>query len=190
MDGDAGAVRASAGKWSSFGSAAAEASGQITSIDPGEFVGPEGDLFRHGLNKDMPRHLQITGDAFGKVAGALTSFAARLESLQEQMRPLAQRAPGLWAAVQAAQGRLDRAHSADQAHARQQAAQPPPSAGPPPAGQLRVGRVGCVGRGDRGAAAVAGTPTGRWRSTSGWYRSGSSSRVARSAWRTSSPGRR
>jgi hypothetical protein len=132
MDGDAGAVRASAGKWSSFGSAAAEASGQITSIDTGEFVGPEGDLFRHGLNKDMPRHLQITGDAFGKVAGALTSFAARLESLQEQMRPLAQRAPGLWAAVQAAQGRLDRAHSADQAHARQQAAQPPPSAGPPP----------------------------------------------------------
>jgi hypothetical protein len=131
MEGDPGAVRASAGKWSSFGSAASDASAQITSIDTGDFIGPEGDLFRQGLNADMPRHLQITGDAFSKVATALSTFASTLESLQDQMRPLAQRAPGLWAAVQAAQGRADRADAADQAHQRQLASQPPPPAGQP-----------------------------------------------------------
>src|SRR6266536_657700 len=130
MDGDPGAIRASAGKWSSFGSAATEASADITRIDTGEFIGPEGDLFRHGLNKDMPGHLQITGEAFGKVATGLTTFASTLESLQDQMRPIAQRAPGLWAALQAAQGRVDRAHTADQTHQQQVAQQPPDATQP------------------------------------------------------------
>jgi RHS repeat-associated protein len=131
MEGDPGAIRSSAGKWSSFGSAASDASAQITSIDTGEFVGPEGDLFRQGLNADMPRHLQITGDAFNKVATALSTFASALESLQDQMRPVAQRAPGLWAAVQAAQGRMDRADAADQAHDKQVMAAPASPTGQP-----------------------------------------------------------
>ncbi len=124
MEGDPGSIRSSASKWSTFGTAAADASSQITAIDTGQFIGTEGDLFRQGLNQDMPRHLQITGDAFNKVAGALSGFAGTLESLQEQMRPVAARAPGLWAAVQAAQGRVDRASSADTAHQKQRDALP------------------------------------------------------------------
>jgi Putative T7SS secretion signal domain/Restriction endonuclease fold toxin 2 len=123
MEGDPAAVRASAGKWSSFGTAATEAASEITSLDTGEFIGPEGDLFRQGLNDQMPGHLRTTGEAFGKVAGALTTFAGTLGSLQDQMRPVAQRAPALWAAVQAAQGRVDRASQADQQHTQQVTAQ-------------------------------------------------------------------
>jgi len=124
MDGDPGAVRASAGKWSTFGAAATDASAQITGLDTAEFVGPEGDMFREGLNADMPRHLSITGDAFGRVARALTSFADALGSLQDRMRPLTARAPGLWEAVHAAQGRVDMAVTADAQHERDVANQP------------------------------------------------------------------
>lgn len=96
MEGDPGNVRSSAAKWSSFGSAASAASAQITSIDTGDFIGPEGDLFRHGLNADMPRHLQITGDAFTKVATALSMFASTLaNSADEQhQRQVANQPPG------------------------------------------------------------------------------------------------
>jgi hypothetical protein len=125
MDGDPGAIRASAGKWSSFGVAASNASAQITGLDTGAFVGPEGDMFRDGLNKDMPRHLSITGDAFGRVSRALTTFADTLGSLQDQMRPLAARAPGLWEALQSARGRASRAATADAAHDREMAARAP-----------------------------------------------------------------
>ncbi|MGC9668868.1 putative T7SS-secreted protein [Planosporangium sp. 12N6] len=132
MEGDPSAIRSSAGRWSSFGTAAAEAGGAITRLDTGEFVGPEGDQFREGLNRDMPRHLQVTGEAFGKVSGALTTFASTLESLQDQMRPLAHRAPGLWAAVQSAQGRVDRAEQADKKHGQEVADRPAESTEPDP----------------------------------------------------------
>jgi Xanthomonas XOO_2897-like deaminase len=130
MEGDPSAIRSSAAKWTSFGAAATEASAQITQLDTTEFVGPEGDQFRDGLNKDMPEHLRITGDAFSKVSTALNGFAGTLDSLQDQMRPLAQRAPALWQAVQAAQGRVDRAHQDDQRHEREMAARPPDSTEP------------------------------------------------------------
>jgi hypothetical protein len=130
MEGDPGAIRASAGKWSTFGVAASDAAAQINGLDTGEFVGPEGDLFREGLHKDMPRHLTITGDAFGRVSSALTSFANTLSGLQDQMRPLAARAPGLWEALQAAQGRVSRARSADAAHEREVADRDPADTSP------------------------------------------------------------
>ncbi|MFC7547919.1 nucleic acid/nucleotide deaminase domain-containing protein [Plantactinospora sp. GCM10030261] len=130
VEGDAGSIRASAGRWSGFGSAAVEAAGQITGLDTGGFVGPEGDEFRAGLNRDMPRHLRITGDAYAKVAGGLTTFAGVLESVQERMGPVAARAPGLWEAVRAARGRVERAAEADAAHEREVADRPAGAAGP------------------------------------------------------------
>ncbi|MGH3937824.1 MAG: putative T7SS-secreted protein [Pseudonocardiaceae bacterium] len=131
LEGDPGAIRSSAGKWSEFGTAAAEAAGQITALDTSQFVGPEGDLFREGLNESMPDHLRITGEAFGKVAGALNGFAGTLSGLQERMRPLAARAPGLWETLQQTQGRVADAQNADQSHARETAARPPEQAGAP-----------------------------------------------------------
>jgi hypothetical protein len=124
MDGEPTALHSSASKWSSFATAASDAGGAITRLDTTEFVGPEGDLFRRDLSSHMPRHLQIAGEAFSKVSMALTGFASTLESLQDQMRPLAQRAPTLWQAVQAAQGRLDRAGHADKQHERDVANRP------------------------------------------------------------------
>ncbi|MEU7591019.1 HNH/endonuclease VII fold putative polymorphic toxin [Micromonospora sp. NPDC049230] len=131
MDGDPSAIRSSASKWSGFGSAATQAAAQITGLDTSQFVGPEGDLFREGLNAQMPGHLRVTGDAFGRVSSGLTTFADSLSSLQERMRPLAQRAPGLWAALQAARGRADRAKQADKRH-EQEVADRPPDAKPEP----------------------------------------------------------
>ncbi|MGH3926036.1 MAG: putative T7SS-secreted protein, partial [Pseudonocardiaceae bacterium] len=131
LEGDPGAIRSSASKWSEFGTAASDAAGQITALDTSQFVGPEGDLFREGLNESMPDHLRITGEAFGKVAGSLNGFAGSLSGLQARMGPLAARAPGLWEALQAAQGRVADAQSADQAHAREVAARPPDQPGAP-----------------------------------------------------------
>jgi RHS repeat-associated protein len=123
MAGDPSAVRASAGKWSGFGTAASDAAGEIGRVDTFEFVGTEGDLFRDGLKGDLPAHLLTTGDAFGRVSSALRTFAGTLESLQDQMRPVSGRAPGLWQALQAAQGRVSKAKTADDQHAKDVAAQ-------------------------------------------------------------------
>ncbi|MGC5290456.1 DUF6531 domain-containing protein [Micromonospora sp. DT231] len=128
MDGDPSAVRSSASRWQGFGSAASQAAGQITGLDTSQFVGPEGDLFREGLNAQMPGHLRVTGDAFGRVSSGLSVFAGSLSSLQDRMRPLAQRAPGLWAALQAARGRADRAQQADERHEQEVADRPPEEA--------------------------------------------------------------
>ncbi|MGC4807021.1 toxin C-terminal domain-containing protein [Micromonospora sp. DT233] len=125
MEGDPSAIRSSATRWHTFGTAATQAASQITGLDTSQFVGPEGDLFRQGLNAQMPDHLRITGDAFGKVSTSLTTFGDRLASLQDRMRPLAQRAPGLWAALQGARGRADRAEQADRRHAQEVADRPP-----------------------------------------------------------------
>ncbi|WP_433126619.1 DUF6531 domain-containing protein [Micromonospora sp. CA-240977] len=130
MDGDPSAIRSSAGRWEGFGSAASQAAGQILGLDTSQFVGPEADLFREGLNAQMPGHLRVTGDAFGRVSAGLVAFAGSLSSLQERMRPVAQRAPGLWAALQAARGRSDRAEQADERHEREVADRPPEAAEP------------------------------------------------------------
>ncbi|OZV83951.1 hypothetical protein CA850_04800 [Micromonospora echinospora] len=125
IEGDPSAIRSSAGKWHDFGTAATQAASEITRLDTSQFVGPEGDQFRKGLNASMPGNLRITGDAFGKVSTSLRTFADTLSGLQDEMRPLAQRAPGLWAALQAARGRAERARDADARHEREAAARPP-----------------------------------------------------------------
>ncbi|MFG1839505.1 DUF6531 domain-containing protein [Micromonospora sp. NPDC049175] len=142
MDGDPSAIRSSASKWSGFGSAASQAAGQITGLDTSQFVGPEGDLFREGLNAQMPGHLRVTGDAFGRVSSGLVTFAGSLSSLQDRMRPLAQRAPGLWAALQAARGRADRAKQADERHEQEVADRPPEQATEPDTYRSDAGAAG------------------------------------------------
>ena len=116
LDGDPGAIRSSAAGYQQLGTEASSAAGQIRSLDTSLFVGPEGDQYRDGLKDSLPPHLDTTGQAYGKVAGALTTFADALSGMQDQMRPLAAKAPGLWEAMQAAQGRVDSAKTADHAH--------------------------------------------------------------------------
>jgi RHS repeat-associated protein len=102
MEGDPAAIRASAAAWSGFGGAATAASGRILGLDTSQFIGPEGDLFRSNLTTEPPPHLRLTGDAFGRSATALSTFAATLAGLQDQMRPLTARAPVLWQQLQIA----------------------------------------------------------------------------------------
>ncbi|HEX5496232.1 MAG TPA: hypothetical protein VFX70_16830 [Mycobacteriales bacterium] len=123
MDGDPGGIRASAGQWSAFGREATDAAGHIRSLDTSLFIGPEGDQYRQGLKDSLPPHLDVTGQAYSKVASALDAFAGSLGGLQTRMRPLAARAPGLWQALQAAQGRVDSAKSADTRHSQTLTAQ-------------------------------------------------------------------
>ncbi|MFD7653970.1 DUF6531 domain-containing protein [Actinosynnema sp. NPDC059797] len=125
MEGDPSTIRSSAKAWSTFGDAATEAAGQITGLNTQEFVGPEGDQFREGLNDQMPPHLRTTGEAYRKVGTALDTFAGTLATLQDEMRPIAQRAPSLWEAVRNAQGRVSDAKEADRAHERATADRPP-----------------------------------------------------------------
>lgn len=119
LDGDPGAIRSSASQWSLFGQKASDAAGQIRSLDTSLFIGPEGDQYREGLDDKLPPHLDVTGQAYGKVAVALSSYADTLSGLQDRMRPLAGRAPGLWQALQAAQGRVSSAQAADRRHGQQ-----------------------------------------------------------------------
>jgi len=119
IDGDPGAIRSSAAAWNRFGTEASEAAAQIRSLDTSLFIGPEGDQYREGLNNKLPPHLDVAGDAYSKVGGALTSYTETLSSLQDRMRPLATRAPGLWQDLQAAQGRVTSAVAADRRHALQ-----------------------------------------------------------------------
>jgi len=116
LDGDPGAIRSSAAGYQQLGSEASDAAGQIRGLDTSLFVGPEGDQYRDGLKDSLPPHLDTTGQAYGKVAGALTTFADALSGMQDRMRPLAAKAPGLWEAMQAANGRVDSAKTADHAH--------------------------------------------------------------------------
>ena len=116
LDGEPAAIRVSAGRWTSFGTAATEAAAQIRSLDSSLFVGPEGDQYRAGLNQDLPPHLDTTGRAYTAVGTTLTTYASTLTGLQDRMAPLRTNAPGLWEALQQAQHRVTAAHSADQRH--------------------------------------------------------------------------
>jgi hypothetical protein len=116
LDGGPGGIRSSAARWTAFGNEATVAASQIRSLDTSLFIGPEGDQYRQGLNDELPPHLDVTGQAYSKVGTALDSYATALAGLQDRMRPLAARAPGLWQALQAAQGRVSSAQAADQRH--------------------------------------------------------------------------
>lgn len=119
LEGEPGAIRTSAAQWLSFGEAATDAASQIRSLDTSLFIGPEGDQYREGLNDKMPPHLKTTGDAYNKAGRALNTFAGELSELQDRMRPLAVKAPSLWEALKATQGRVSSAKAADKQHQRQ-----------------------------------------------------------------------
>jgi hypothetical protein len=135
LDGEPGAIRGSARQWSEFGQAAAEAAADIRSLDSSLFIGPEGDMYRDGLNSDLPPHLDVTGQAYSKVGSTLASFADSLAGLQDRMSPLRVKAPGLWEALQQAQRRVAAAQSADATHTAQLAhdalTRPPLQPAPP-----------------------------------------------------------
>jgi hypothetical protein len=124
IDGEPGAIRGSAARWAAFGEAALSARATLDQLDTGQFIGTEADMWREGLNKDMPAHLATTGHAYTQVAGALATFSDELSTLQDLMRPIAGRAPALWEALQQATGALADARADDAAHtaARQDAA--------------------------------------------------------------------
>lgn len=135
IEGQPGAIRGSAGQWQTFATEATAAAGQIRSLDTTLFVGPEADTYRSGLTHDLPPHLDVTGAAYGKVAGALNGFAGELSRAQDRMSPLAVRAPALWQAVASHQAALSQAQADDQAHQRAVTAQTaalPAGASPPP----------------------------------------------------------
>jgi hypothetical protein len=135
LDGDPGAISASSRQWSQFGAAATDAAAEIRSLDSSLFIGPEGDMYRAGLDHDLPPHLDVTGRAYTKVGGALSAYSSALSRLQDRMTPLRVKAPGLWDALQQAQGRVSAAQTADHQHQLQVAAdaasRPPGQAAPP-----------------------------------------------------------
>ena len=103
IDGEPGAIRVSARGWMEFSEQATLAASQIRGLDTSLFIGPEGDQYRDGLSSKLSPHLEVTGSAYGGVASALNTFAASLDGLQEEMGPLAVRAPHLWADLDATQ---------------------------------------------------------------------------------------
>ncbi|MDQ2739080.1 MAG: DUF6531 domain-containing protein, partial [Actinomycetota bacterium] len=122
LSGDAGSIRSSAGKWSSFGAAASTAAGDIRRLDSGDFTGDEAETYRDRLNKDLPPHLDSTSQAWSVVASALTAYSQTLESLQSRMKVLASQAADQQAAVNSAGSAVVEAKTADAHHAAAQEA--------------------------------------------------------------------
>ena len=124
IDGVPASIRASAlNHWSAFGVAATDSSANIRSLDTSLFEGPEGDIYREGLNTSLPPHLETAGAAHLKVSCALQTLASDVDVLQTRIAPFAVRAPALWADLQAARGGLASAQEADAAHDKAIAAQ-------------------------------------------------------------------
>lgn len=120
MGGSPEAIRAAEARYRRFGQNAHEAADRITRMDTSQFVGPEGDQFRNKVDSELPPHLRITGEAFTKVATALSGFASQLSDLQGGMRPVADQAPAAWERLQAARNALTDAQNFDQQQARAQ----------------------------------------------------------------------
>ncbi|WP_338598503.1 DUF6531 domain-containing protein [Saccharopolyspora sp. SCSIO 74807] len=116
LGGSPEAIAGSARRYDRFGESAAHAAERITSMDTGQFQGPEGEQFREKVDSELPPDLRATGTAFSQVGTALNTFSSRLSELQGKMRPLAHQAPGLWEQLKASEGRVERAQSADRAH--------------------------------------------------------------------------
>ncbi|WP_338596361.1 RHS repeat-associated core domain-containing protein [Saccharopolyspora sp. SCSIO 74807] len=135
LGGSPEAIAGSARRYDRFGESAAHAAERITSMDTGQFQGPEAEQFREKIDSELPPDLRVTGTAFSQVGTALNTFSSRLSELQGKMRPLAHQAPGLWEQLKASEGRVERAESADRAHAqaeREKAAHAPAGQAPPP----------------------------------------------------------
>lgn len=122
LTGDADSIRSSAGKWTTFSTAADTAAGDIRGIDSGDFKGDEADTFRDKMNSDLPPHLDTTSTAWSTVAVALTTYAAALAELQTRMTALKTTAQHQQDAVDAASGAVADAKTADAHHTTAQEA--------------------------------------------------------------------
>jgi hypothetical protein len=118
LTGDADAIGSSAGRWSTFSTAAATAAADIRRIDSGDFQGDEADSYREKLNTDLPPHLDTTSQAWSVVAAALQTYAAALAGLQTRMVTLAGQAGRQQDAVDAEQRGRRRQHRRCPAHRR------------------------------------------------------------------------
>jgi len=116
LTGDADAIGSSAGRWSTFSTAAATAAADIRRIDSGDFQGDEADSYREKLNTDLPPHLDTTSQAWSVVAAALQTYAAALAGLQTRMATLAGQAGRQQDAVDAASNAVADARTADARH--------------------------------------------------------------------------
>lgn len=116
LTGDAGSIRSSSVKWTQFSTAARTASGDIRRIDSGDFVGDEADTYRDKLNHDLPPHLDTTSQAWSTVAGALQTYAATLENLQQRLATLAGQAQDQQSEVNSADNAVADAQTADSRH--------------------------------------------------------------------------
>lgn len=88
LGGDPDAIIGSAAHWTGFGTAASQASGDVSGLDSGEFVGDEGDTYRSKIDNDMTPHLQTTGEAWSQVGTALKTYGEKLRTLQQRMAKL------------------------------------------------------------------------------------------------------
>ena len=122
LTGDADAIRSSAGKWTSFSTAADTAATDIRNIDSGDFQGDEADTFRDRMNSDLPPHLDTASSAWSTVAGALKAYAATLAELQAKMATLQATARQQQDTVDAASGDVADARTADSRHTTAQEA--------------------------------------------------------------------
>ena len=117
LTGDPGSIRLSSQTWSQFSTATGTASDDIRRIDSGEFIGDEAETYRDKLNKDLPPHLDTTSQAWSKVSGALQTYAATLEALQQRMSTLSSQATDQQRQVDSANNAVAGAKTADAHHA-------------------------------------------------------------------------
>ena len=122
LTGDADSIRTSAGRWTTFSAAADTAASDIRGIDSGDFQGDEADTFRDKMNADLPPHLDTTAAAWSTVAGALKTYAAALADLQTKMAALQVKAQHQQDTVDAANGAVADAKTADSRHTTAQEA--------------------------------------------------------------------
>lgn len=115
LGGDPASIRASAGQWLTFSTAAGTSSSDIRGMDSSEFAGDEAETFRSKVNDDLPPHLDTTSEAWNIVSTALSSFAIKLEGFQSRLATLKTQHDSQQQTVQNAQSHLDSAKSADSA---------------------------------------------------------------------------
>ncbi|GGL98983.1 hypothetical protein GCM10011594_18650 [Nakamurella endophytica] len=107
-----------------FGDTCGSAAGRIRSLDAGEFVGDEAELYAQRMSGDLPPCLVATSDAWHLVGGVLTTYADDLESVQRRLTTLSAQAGDREASVRCAQDDVAAGRAADRAHAEAAASQP------------------------------------------------------------------
>jgi hypothetical protein len=99
--GDPVAVSAAAGSVAGHGRVFAEASGSVSRLGTGSWVGEAGDAFR-GRLRDLPRDLEVAGRSHGAAARVLADYGSGLRGRQRRADELEARAAELAALRQAA----------------------------------------------------------------------------------------